>query len=122
MHGQTEVTIKPFAKRLRKTMTDAERKLWQKLRGQQLGAKFRRQHPFQGYILDFVCLERRLVVEVDGSQHIAAAIRDTERTAVLENAGFRVFRFWNNEVVEETDPVMARVAQELNPSPPRPSP
>jgi len=98
-------------------MTDAERKLWQHLRAQQLAVKFRRQHPFEGYILDFVCLERRLVIEVDGSQHADAAVRDAVRTDFLERAGFRVVRFWNNEVLAQTDAVVACIARELNPSP-----
>jgi very-short-patch-repair endonuclease len=122
MHGQTDSTSKTFANRLRKTMTDAERKLWQHLRAEQLGVKFRRQHPFQGYILDFVCLDRRLVIEVDGSQHADAAARDAVRTDVLERAGFRVVRFWNNEVLVQTNAVVACIAHELNPSPSCPSP
>jgi very-short-patch-repair endonuclease len=122
MHGQTDATSKTFANRLRKTMTDAERKLWQRLRGEQLGVKFRRQHPFEGYILDFVCLECRLVIEVDGSQHADAAARDAVRTDVLERAGFRVVRFWNNEVLAQTDAVVACILHELNPSPSCPSP
>ena len=118
MHGQTETTTKPFAQHLRKSMTDAERKLWRRLRGRQLGVKFRRQHPFESYILDFVCLEHRLVIEVDGSQHADAAVQDATRTAALEEAGFRVLRFWNNEVLAQTDAVVAVIAGELNPSPP----
>lgn len=114
MHGQTNSTSKRFANRLRKTMTDAERKLW---RGEQLGVKFRRQHPFQGYILDFVCLEQRLVIEVDGSQHADAVVRDAERTDVLESAGFHVTRFWNNDVLTQTESVVACIARHLNPSP-----
>ena len=117
MHGQTNEGSKPFANRLRKNMTDAEIKLWQHLRARQLGVKFRRQHPFRGYILDFVCLERRLVIEVDGSQHMTAATHDAVRTEVLELAGFRVMRFWNNEVLAQTDAVLACIARELNPSP-----
>ncbi|NMG46150.1 DUF559 domain-containing protein [Aromatoleum toluvorans] len=117
-----DATSKIFANRLRKTMTDAERMLWQHLRARQLGVKFRRQHPFQGYILDFVCLERGLVIEVDGSQHVDAAVRDAIRTDVLESAGFRVVRFWNNEVLTQTDSVVECIARELNPSPSCPSP
>ena len=122
MHGQTDATSKTFASRLRKTMTDAERKLWQHLRGEQLGVKFRRQHPFQGYILDFVCLECQLVIEVDGSQHADGAARDAARTDVLERAGFRVVRFWNNEVLVQMDAVVECIVRELNPSPSCPSP
>ena len=122
MHGQTDVTKKAFASHLRKNLTDAERKLWQHLRGEQLGAKFRRQHPFQGYILDFVCLEHRLIIEVDGSQHADAIAQDAARTEVLERAGFRVLRFWNNEVLAQTEAVLACITTALNPSPSCPSP
>ncbi len=66
MQAQTNDFTKTAAKALRKSPTDAERKLWHRLRGEQLGVKFRRQHPFETYILDFVCMERRLVIEVDG--------------------------------------------------------
>lgn len=122
MLGQTETKTKPFAKSLRKTMTDAERKLWRRLRACQLGAKFRRQHPFQGYILDFVCLECRLVIEVDGSQHVGAAVQDAARTDILERAGFHVLRFWNNDALTQTDVVVACIERALNPSPSCPSP
>lgn len=122
MHGQPPPDTKVFATHLRKTLTDAERKLWQRLRGRQLGIKFRRQHPFQGYVLDFVCLEQRLVVEVDGSQHAEAMQQDAARTEVLTRAGFRVLRFWNNEVLMETDAVVEAIVGALNPSPSCPSP
>ena len=86
-------------------MTDAEIRLWQRLRGRQIaGCKFRRQHPFLDYVLDFVCLERRLVVEVDGGQHLDNQ-RDQVRDKRLLEAGFEVLRFWNNQVLEETDAV-----------------
>ncbi|TFW10337.1 endonuclease domain-containing protein [Oxalobacteraceae bacterium OM1] len=107
---------------LRKAMTDAERTLWRRLRGEQLGAKFRRQHPFREYVLDFVCLYHRLVVEVDGSQHVEQVQHDARRDAVLMAAGFRVLRFWNNEVLLETDAVLQKIYEALTPSPPRPSP
>ncbi|MGL1833247.1 endonuclease domain-containing protein [Rhodocyclaceae bacterium SMB388] len=122
MHGQSSSQNRTFAKRLRKNLTDAERKLWQCLRARQLGVKFRRQHPFHGYILDFVCLEHQLVIEVDGSQHLDATTHDAVRTEVLERAGFRVMRFWNDEVLTQTDAVLACIARELNPSPSCPSP
>ncbi|MGH8809160.1 MAG: endonuclease domain-containing protein [Noviherbaspirillum sp.] len=103
-------------------MTDAESRLWHRLRGEQLGAKFRRQHPFENYILDFVCLDRRLIIEVDGSQHADDAAYDDARTAALNLAGFKVMRFWNNEVLNETDVVVQAIWDALNPSPPQPSP
>lgn len=106
---------------LRKKMTDAEQSLWQLLRGRQIsGLKFRRQHPFADYILDFVCLENRLVIEVDGGQHKQQAEYDKKRTQQLEMAGFRVLRFWDNEVLREMESVMDRiwlVVQEIQPHP-----
>ncbi|HWW99877.1 endonuclease domain-containing protein [Collimonas sp.] len=121
MQGQTKVFTKLAAKQLRKTMTDAERKLWHRLRGQQLGVKFRRQHPFGDYVLDFICVERCLVIEVDGSQHIENQ-EDEERTRRLQIAGLTVLRFWNNEVLNETEMVVQAIWHALNPSPPQPSP
>ncbi len=123
MLGQTEKSAKRNSVLLRKQPTDAERVLWRRLRGEQLNAKFRRQHPFRCYVLDFVCVEQRLVVEIDGGQHLDSA-RDIERDAMLKDAGFRVLRFWNNQVLREMDAVLEAIAGELrgDPSPPRPSP
>ncbi|RFB65553.1 MULTISPECIES: endonuclease domain-containing protein [unclassified Herbaspirillum] len=121
MQGQTKAFTKLAAKELRKTMTDAERRLWHRLRGEQLEVKFRRQHPFENVVLDFVCLERRLVIEVDGSQHVENQ-HDEKRTERLNLAGFTVLRFWNNEVLNETDAVVQAIWNALNPSPPQPSP
>jgi very-short-patch-repair endonuclease len=106
-------------------MTDAERKLWSILRNRQMdGLKFRRQHPFDNYILDFVCLEKMIVVEVDGGQHQERQVEDSVRTALLENAGFRVLRFWNHEVLQQPEAVSERIWQEViqDPSSPHPSP
>ncbi|HEX7635406.1 MAG TPA: DUF559 domain-containing protein, partial [Noviherbaspirillum sp.] len=122
MQGQTSNFAIPTAKLLRKSLTDAEKKLWQRLRGNQLKVKFRRQHPFEKYILDFVCIDRGLVVEVDGSQHAHNQAHDHERTEKLRDAGFNVLRFWNNEVLNETDAVVQAIWNALHPSPPQPSP
>ncbi|QID17068.1 endonuclease domain-containing protein [Nitrogeniibacter mangrovi] len=122
MQGQTSHRNKHLAKALRKRMTDAERRLWHGLRSRQMAVKFRRQHPFNGYVLDFVCLELKLVIEVDGGQHAEDAEHDAARTRALERAGFRVLRFWNNEVLMQTDAVLERIFREINPSPPQPSP
>lgn len=108
MKGQTNRSIdgREFRRDLRKNATDAEKCLWQRLRGGQVGGvKFRRQHPFEGYVLDFVSLEKRLIVEVDGGQHLENA-RDQVRDQRLRSAGFRVLRFWNNQVLEETEAVV----------------
>ncbi|WP_315764422.1 endonuclease domain-containing protein [Sphingomonas sp. Y38-1Y] len=99
-------------------MTDAERRFWSILRGAQItGAKFRRQQPIGPYIVDFVCQSHRLVVEVDGGQHSAGA--DADRTAWLNAAGYRVIRFWNNEITSNLDGVAAEIARVLaTPHPP----
>lgn len=83
--------VKQRSRKLRKEMTDAERKLWNILRNRQLnGFKFRRQHPFGKYVLDFVCLETGLVIEVDGGQHQKSVIYDQKRTLCLEQQGFKI--------------------------------
>ena len=102
------------ARALRRTMTDAERKLWKILRQRQVnGRKFRRQVPLGRYITDFVCHEARLIVEVDGEQHAVPSEPETERTAFLENEGYRVLRFWNNEVLANLDGVYAMIVGAL---------
>ena len=84
-------------------MTVAEIRLWKRLRSRQLtSCKFRRQHPYLDYILDFVCLETRLLIEVDGGQHQESE-RDQGRDRRLQEAGFQVLRFWSNQVLQETD-------------------
>ena len=94
------------ARQLRKSLTDAERVLWNILRNRQvLGYRFRRQAPIGPYIVDFVCFENRLVIEVDGGQHVEQADYDADRTGWLEGAGYRVMRFWNNQVLEEREAV-----------------
>jgi very-short-patch-repair endonuclease len=106
------------AKILRRDMTDAERRLWSILRGAQLdGAKFRRQQPIGPYIADFVCQSHRLIVEVDGGQHSVEA--DAARTAWLDTAGYRVIRFWNDDVLFNLDGVATEIARALvTPHPP----
>jgi very-short-patch-repair endonuclease len=105
------------AQKLRAKPTDAERVLWVRLRRRQvLGYKFRRQQPLGPYIVDFVCLEKRLVVEVDGSQHQEQRTYDEARTRWLESQGYRVLRFWNNEVLAETDKVIELIAKRLEDS------
>lgn len=93
------------ARLLRKGMTDAEQKLWQHLRGSRLdGLKFRRQHPVPPYVADFCCVEKMLVVELDGSQHRLEA--DARRTRYLESQGWRVLRFWDNDALMQTEAVL----------------
>ncbi len=104
-------------------MTDAERALWTILRSRQvLGLKFRRRHPFGDYILDFVCLEKKLVIEVDGGQHAGRAKEDALRTGNLSKAGFRVLRFWNHEVLQEIEGVRERIWVAVREEQPHPHP
>ena len=97
----------PFARKLRRDMTNAEKKLWSLLRNNGLGAKFRRQVPYGPYILDFYCVKARLVVELDGSQHYTPEGRkkDAERDAYLRNDGLEVLRFLNSEVFSNEEGV-----------------
>ena len=112
--AQHEGALTGFAKTLRKYGTDAEQKLWRQLRGRQLcNAKFRRQHPVPPYIVDFVCLEKRLIIEADGGQHIDQRRHDDRRTAFLEAQSFRVLRFWNHEKLEQTDAVLGVILRAL---------
>ena len=95
------------AKELRKNSTDAERVLWQRLRAHRLvGYKFRRQQPIEQYIVDFVCFEKHLIIELDGGQHAEQVAYDGERSAWLQAQGFRVLRFWNHEVLQNMEAVM----------------
>lgn len=114
MLGQTndKILANKLQRQLRREMTDAERALWAALRGRQFfDLKFRRQHPFGDFILDFVCLNYKLVIEVDGSQHDKSKKYDDLRTKKLEAAGFRVLRFWNNDVLQEIEAVKERIWQ-----------
>ncbi|MFB9980117.1 endonuclease domain-containing protein [Mesorhizobium kowhaii] len=100
------------ARSKRKVMTDAELKLWNELRAHRLmGLGFRRQFPIAGYIIDFACPEKKLVVEVDGSQHGQAdsAVADTVRTKRLEQDGWAVLRFWNDDVIRDIDNVCQHI-------------
>ncbi|HSY85483.1 MAG TPA: endonuclease domain-containing protein [Verrucomicrobiae bacterium] len=101
------------AQLLRKRMTDAERRLWSKLRMRQVeGFRFRRQAPVGPYVVDFICLELKLIVEVDGGQH-AMPRADAKRTAWLESEGYRVIRFWNNDVLKNTEAVLQSLYEAL---------
>ena len=118
--GQLWTAMVDRSRRLRRDSTDAERLLWRSLRSRQLGAKFRRQHEFGPYILDFVCVERGLVVEVDGSQHLEpdGIRRDEVRTEFLRGRGLRVVRFTDREVLLELPAVLEAIRQAIDqPSP-----
>ena len=102
------------ARDLRRNLTDAETLLWKELRRRILGAKFRRQVPIGSYIVDFACLPRKLLIEVDGGQHLESQA-DTERDRWLRSRGFRVLRFWNNEVFQNLQGVLETIAGHLGP-------
>ncbi len=111
---RTPEQLRNDVRRLRREQTPAEGILWQKLRGKRLmGAKFRRQHPIGDHIADFCCLRHRLVVELDGGQHIDEIEKDAARTRRLEAHGYRVVRFWNHEVLGDLDEVLAGIAKAL---------
>ena len=102
------------ARELRKNLTEAERTLWRHLRLRQFGGyKFRRQQPIGNYIVDFVCLEKRLIIELDGGQHSEQIAYDSERNAWLEEQGFSILRFWNNQVLKEIEPVKQVIMEAL---------
>ncbi|WP_183359535.1 endonuclease domain-containing protein [Geomonas limicola] len=127
MLGQTNKKIlgSQLQRALRKRMTDAERALWKILRHHQMaGFKFRRQHPFENYILDFVSLTAKLVIELDGGQHQLQQGLDRERTGFLVRAGFTVLRFWDHEVLspQHAEAVRERIWQVLQEQEPHPHP
>ena len=101
--------IKTFSRKLRIEMTDAEKHLWLRIRMQQLGVKFRRQHPVGSYILDFACVELKLALELDGGQHAEIIEKDAERTSWLNLSDWKVLRFWNNEVLQNIDGVLEEI-------------
>ena len=119
----TNPRLLEHAKALRKTMTDAERALWYHLRGHRFtGVKFKRQKPIGPFIVDFVALEHRLVIEVDGGQHADDANGDRERDAWLAAHGYQVLRFWNNQVLQELPAVLERIDAMIGAEPPSPLP
>jgi very-short-patch-repair endonuclease len=113
--GVVRRTINPHAAPMRRRQTDAERALWAELRARRLdGHKFRRQWTLGPFVVDFCCLERRLIVEADGGQHSAET--DRVRTTYLRAKGFRVLRFWNNDVLSNLDGVLHFILEVLNQS------
>ncbi len=105
--------LPPRAKELRTNSTEAEKLLWNRLRAKSLGHKFRRQEPIGNFIADFVCHEKKLVIELDGGQH-AEAPKDLHRTAELNKAGYQVIRFWNNEILENIEGVVENILQNVS--------
>ena len=86
------------------------------LRVNRLGHKFKRQVPIEGFIVDFVCFQKKLIIELDGGQHLIEQEKDNQRTARLEACGFRVLRFWNHEVLQSTEAVLASIHSTLSPT------
>jgi len=108
-----------IARKLRNNPTEVEQRLWSRLRRKQIEShRFRRQAPLGPYVADFVCFAARLIVEVDGGQHADQVARDTERTMWLEAQGYRVLRFWNNDVLRNTDGVIEAIRVALCVDPP----
>jgi very-short-patch-repair endonuclease len=110
-----------MARRLRRTATDAERILWHALRERLVSRKFRRQHPIGGRIVDFACPRAKLAIELDGSQHAFREAADYRRTLELTHRGYRVLRFWNNDVLDNLDGVLETIRLTLDNAPPHPT-
>jgi very-short-patch-repair endonuclease len=107
-----ENTLTQVSKELRQRQTEAEKLLWFKLRDRQLDrAKFRRQHRIGSYVVDFTCLEKKLIIEIDGGQHNQTLTKenDEQRTQWLEAAGYQVVRFWNSDVLQNTEGVLEKI-------------
>jgi very-short-patch-repair endonuclease len=108
-----------YAIELRKKSTPAERKLWSRIRNDQLGVNFRRQHAVENFIPDFplrgrcVCIEKKLIIELDGSQHLEQEEYDEERTKYLEVEGYKVIRFWNKDVMKDINSVIKAIQLKL---------
>ena len=112
-HRPTAKRIRGFAKKLRREPTDAEMAMWRLFRGRRLALfKFRRQVPFQNFILDFVCFERHFIIEIDGSQH-ADSERDAARDTILMAEGFRIARYWTNDVLLQPSAVLEDILAKL---------
>lgn len=106
------------ARILRKNSTDAEIRMWYFLRDRRLdGFKFKRQFIIEPYIVDFICREKKLIIELDGTHHLEQVEYDNDRTDYLANLGYRVLRFWNNQVLTETESVLECILEFLRPSP-----
>lgn len=121
MHNQATSTAQQHARELRVTMTDSERRLWSRLRMEQLGVKFRRQHPVGNYIADFACLSHRLIVELDGSQHVEQREYDERRDVFFKSQGFAVLRFPTDQPFVNIDGVLSVIASEIAARSPHPN-
>jgi lysyl-tRNA synthetase class 2 len=114
------------ARNLRRNQTHAERTLWFRLRDRRLGGwKFRRQFPIYRFTVDFFCADAHLIIELDGGQHAIRSVADAQRTKILEAMGYLVLRYWNNDVMQNTDGVLEDIYAALErhrPEPPHPHP
>ena len=121
--SSTDNTLISRAKNLRKNQTNAEKRIWHYLRDRRLcGYKFKRQVPIDNYIVDFVCIEKKLIIELDGGQHLEAIEYDNKRTSILNLLGFHVLRYWNNDVLCRINEVLQDIEQYLNLPHPNPLP
>ena len=114
MRKQSSITAQKNARTLRRDLTDSERKLWSGLRGEQLGVKFRRQHPLGNYIADFACLGPKLIIELDGSQHQTQESYDAKRECFLRAQGFDVLRFASNDPFINLEGVLQAIVNRLD--------
>jgi very-short-patch-repair endonuclease len=106
------------ARQLRNNQTDAEKKLWARLRSRSLSDfRFRRQFPIGNFIADFACPKSRLVIELDGAQHLDRTAQDTWRSKLIEQHGYKVIRFWDSEVLTDIAGVLERIEQALRSAP-----
>ena len=113
-HYQYNRTLLVFSRKNKNEQTEAEKRLWFYIRNRQLnGYKFRRQYPVQNYILDFYCVEERLAIELDGSQHVIRKVYDDKRTKELGKLGIQIIRFWDNEVLQDTNKVLEKILSAL---------
>ena len=112
------MSLLDHAKTLRRNLTDAEHKLWYHLRAYRfMGKKFKRQKPIGRYVVDFVCLEEKLIIELDGGQHAESVEYDQERDSWLRKQGYTMLRFWNNELMNEMESVLEQIRLTLSPDP-----
>jgi very-short-patch-repair endonuclease len=111
-------TPKNFVRALRRNQTEAEKRLWRKLRSREFqGVKFRRQQPLGPYVADFCSFQNKVIIELDGGQHALTNEKDAKRTAYLKQSGFQVIRFWDNEVLNNIEGVLEDIWQNLNQPP-----
>jgi len=104
--------LSTLASKNRKTPTEAEKKIWNLLKNNQMECRFRRQHQIGNYIVDFICLDKKLIIEIDGGQHDESVL-DIQRTEFLNSEGFKVIRFWNNEVLNNIEGVYEVITKNL---------